>query len=241
MTSTTAGRREGRRLRRGSLTPRGDRHREPATARQEGADGFSLPKLGRALGADPTAVYRHFASKDDLVLAIADRLIEEAHDRVRDAAVLGRHGRRWGQAAAGHLLRSSSGRRAVGVQDDAATRRDAGRQRADRRGSRGGVHRSRGRRMYRALGDFTLAWAGSEAAFLALDPALQETDRSAWTRAYLAVDRARVPEHLADQGRAGGREPGRHLRDHPWPGDGGLHRHGTPTVRVREPRGRRRR
>jgi hypothetical protein len=47
--------------------------------------------------------------------------------------------------------------------------------------------------MYRALGDFTLAWAGSEAAFLALDPALQETDTSAWTRAYLAVDRAEYP------------------------------------------------
>lgn len=31
-----------------------------------------------ALGADPT-VYRHFASKDDLVLAIADHLLEEAH------------------------------------------------------------------------------------------------------------------------------------------------------------------
>jgi AcrR family transcriptional regulator len=36
-----------------------------------------MPKLGHALGADPTAVYRHFASKDDLVLAIADKLIEE--------------------------------------------------------------------------------------------------------------------------------------------------------------------
>src|SRR3954469_22386216 len=45
-----------------------------------GVTGFSMPKLGRALGADPTAVYRHFASKDDLVLAIADRLIQEAMD-----------------------------------------------------------------------------------------------------------------------------------------------------------------
>src|SRR5215468_3548936 len=45
-----------------------------------GVGGFSMPKLGRALGADPTAVYRHFARKDDLVLAIADRLIEEAMD-----------------------------------------------------------------------------------------------------------------------------------------------------------------
>jgi len=45
-------------------------------------------------------------------------------------------------------------------------------------------------RMYRGLGDFILAWAGAEAACLALDTALQETDRSAWTRAYLAVDKA---------------------------------------------------
>jgi AcrR family transcriptional regulator len=42
------------------------------------ASSFSLPKLGRALGSDPTALYRHFASKDDLVLAIADRLIEDS-------------------------------------------------------------------------------------------------------------------------------------------------------------------
>ncbi len=48
-------------------------------------------------------------------------------------------------------------------------------------------------RMYRALGDFTLAWAGSEAAFLALDVSQQEADISAWTRAYLAVDRAEYP------------------------------------------------
>ena len=45
---------------------------------KDGVAGFSLPKLGRALGADPTAIYRHFASKDDLILAIAEALIEEA-------------------------------------------------------------------------------------------------------------------------------------------------------------------
>jgi len=48
-------------------------------------------------------------------------------------------------------------------------------------------------RMYRALGDFMMAWAGSEAAFLALDPKQQQADKAAWTRAYLAVDRAEYP------------------------------------------------
>ena len=48
-------------------------------------------------------------------------------------------------------------------------------------------------RVYRALGDFALAWAGGEAAFLALDAGLQQADRAAWTRAYLAVDRAEYP------------------------------------------------
>src|SRR5215470_6951719 len=77
MASTTVRRRNGR-LRRGSLTPELIVTESLRLLDADGSDGFSLPKLGRALGADPTAVYRHFASKDDLVLAIADRLIEEA-------------------------------------------------------------------------------------------------------------------------------------------------------------------
>jgi AcrR family transcriptional regulator len=73
------GPRRGRRgLHRGSLTPELIVKESLRLLDEGGIDGFSLPKLGRALGADPTAVYRHFASKDDLVLAIADELIEEA-------------------------------------------------------------------------------------------------------------------------------------------------------------------
>src|SRR5215472_2825339 len=71
--------RKGRRgLHRGSLTPELIVKESLRLLDEGGVDGFSLPKLGRALGADPTAVYRHFPSKDDLVLAIADLLIEDA-------------------------------------------------------------------------------------------------------------------------------------------------------------------
>jgi len=65
-------------LRRGSLTPERIVDASLELLDKQGVAGFSLPKLGRVLGADPTAVYRHFASKDDLVLAIADRLIAES-------------------------------------------------------------------------------------------------------------------------------------------------------------------
>jgi TetR/AcrR family tetracycline transcriptional repressor len=47
--------------------------------------------------------------------------------------------------------------------------------------------------MYRVVGDFALSWAGFEASFRALDERLQENDRAAWTRAYLAVRRAEHP------------------------------------------------
>src|SRR5580692_1140400 len=67
-----------RRLQRGSLTPELIVSESLRILDEAGTAGFSMPNLGRALGADPTAVYRHFASKDDLVLAVADQLIEDA-------------------------------------------------------------------------------------------------------------------------------------------------------------------
>jgi AcrR family transcriptional regulator len=192
MSSTTAGRRNGR-LRRGSLTPEAIVTESLRLLDTEGADGFSLPKLGRALGADPTAVYRHFSSKDDLVLAIADRLIEEAMtglaaqecwvDTVIDATRRLRTTYRAHPGAAALSMSRTTQRPAemhvVDVLIGAVLQ--------------AGFTGAAAARMYRAIGDFTLAWAGGEAAFLALDPSQQAADISAWTRAYLAVDRAEYP------------------------------------------------
>ncbi len=188
MASTTARRRTGR-LRRGSLTPETIVAESLRLLDTEGADGFSLPKLGRALGADPTAVYRHFGSKDDLVLAIADRLIEEAMtglvaqecwvDTVIDATRRLRTTYQTHPAAAALSASRTTQRPAEMRIVDALIGAVL----------EAGFTGAAAARMYRALGDFMLAWAGSEAAFLALDPSQQEADISAWTRAYLAVDR----------------------------------------------------
>jgi len=179
--------RAGRGLQRGSLTPELIVTESLRILDESGTAGFSMPKLGRALGADPTAVYRHFASKDDLVLAIADKLIEEAMDGlvasdcwvdtlIEGARRLRRTYLRHPAAASLSACRTTqrpAEMRAVNAIIGAVLA-------AGFEGPEAAV-------MYRAVGDFALFWAGSEATFLALDKRLQDLDRSAWTKAYLVV------------------------------------------------------
>ena len=180
-------------LRRGSLTKEIIVSESLRLLDEGGTDGFSLPKLGRALGADQTAVYRHFASKDDLVLAIADRLIAEAMEGLqpRDCWVdtLTEMCRRLRltylahpAAASMSAYRTTQGPaeiRAVDIIIGAILE--------------AGFEGAEAARMYRAIGDFSLAWAGGEAAFLALDKPAQQHDRAAWTQAYLSVSRDEHP------------------------------------------------
>jgi len=48
----------------------------------EDNDSVSLRRLGGELGVDPTAVYRHFRDKDEILTAAADRLLAEVTDGV---------------------------------------------------------------------------------------------------------------------------------------------------------------
>jgi TetR/AcrR family transcriptional regulator, tetracycline repressor protein len=180
-------------LRRGSLSKEIIVSESLRLLDEGGTAGFSLPKLGRALGADQTAVYRHFARKDDLVLAIADRLIAEAMDGLEPRAcwvdTLTEMCRRLRQTYQAHPAAASMSAYRV-TQGPAEIRvvdiiigaiLEAG------------FESREAARMYRAIGDFALAWAGSEAAFLALDQRAQRHDRVAWTQAYLSVSRDEHP------------------------------------------------
>jgi AcrR family transcriptional regulator len=160
---------------------------------KHGVAGFSLPKLGRALGSDPTALYRHFSSKDDLVLAIADRLIEDSMAGLEpsdcwvttliDVAQRMRRTYRAHSAAASlsafRTTRRPAEMRAVDVIIGAVLR-------AGFNGAEAAV-------IYRAYGDFVLSFTGGEASFLSLDPDAQEADRMAWVGAYLTARRAEHP------------------------------------------------
>jgi len=183
----------GRRLPRGTLTPEKIITESLRLLDTGGPDGFSMPKLGRALGADPTAVYRHFASKDDLVLAIADRLIAEATTGLPPQAC-------WldsVEQAARRLRATYVAHPAAAALSSYRTTQGP----AEMRGVDGligavreaGFEGAQAALVYRAIGDFALAWAGGEAAFLALDANLQQADLAAWSRTYRAVDRDEYP------------------------------------------------
>ena len=194
MTAPTAGRRRPRPTRpglaRGSLTPERIVDESLGLLDKQGVAGFSLPKLGRALGADPTAVYRHFASKDDLVLAIADRLIVEAMTGMEaracwvDTVIEGTRRLRAVYLAHPAAASLSASRTTHGPGEMQAINFLVGAV------LEAGFEGAEAVRIYRALGDFSLYWAGGEAG--GLDERAQATERAAWA-AYLAVDRAEFP------------------------------------------------
>ena len=184
-------------LRRGSLTPERIVDASLELLDKQGVAGFSLPKLGRVLGADPTAVYRHFASKDDMVLAIADRLIEEAMAGMEPRAC-------WVDTVIECIRRL----RAVYLAHPAAASLSASR---TTRGPsemqavnvligavlEAGFEGAEAVRIYRALGDFSLSWAGGEARSWPWTSALR--DRPGGLDPGLPGRRpCGVPEHLAD-------------------------------------------
>ncbi|MFD0568485.1 TetR/AcrR family transcriptional regulator [Kitasatospora gansuensis] len=46
------------------------------------ADAFTVRRLGEELGTDPTAIYRHYRDKDELLLSVADRTLGEVLDSI---------------------------------------------------------------------------------------------------------------------------------------------------------------
>ena len=159
----------------------------------DGVAGFSLPKLGRALGADPTAIYRHFASKDELVLAIGDALIEEGFRGLEPSdcwvRTLSETARRARRTALAHPAAASITfyRTTMGPAEMRAVDTIIGAlHQAGFTGKEAAV-------TYRAFGDFALFWSGGEGSLLALDEKEQQKDKDAWTRAYLVADRAVYP------------------------------------------------
>ncbi|KAA6210634.1 TetR/AcrR family transcriptional regulator [Streptomyces filamentosus] len=151
---------------------------------QHGAEALSVRRLGAALGADPSALYRYFRNTDALLLAIADELIGRAQE---------------GWEATGDWradLRAMGLRihRSYLAQPQAAllaAHRTTGRPHETRAVEKilgilrdGGFPDPLAVRVYHAFVDQALAFAAQDAAAAALPEAAGEADTEVWGEVY---------------------------------------------------------
>lgn len=172
-------------------------------ATREGGSALTFRALGRELGADPAAIYRYFSGKDDLILAMADRILQEVvadfpegmpwQERLmvgglRTVAVFSKY------AAVGAMIGSRTTRRAgeIAIVDDLlGTMKSVGLKDAE------------AVLCYRTYADFLLAYAATRAQYLLLTEDVRRADHDAWANVYGAQSDEEYPyvselaEHLA--------------------------------------------
>ncbi|GGN79593.1 TetR family transcriptional regulator [Streptomyces albiflavescens] len=151
-------------------------------------DAFTVRRLGEELGADPTAIYRHFRDKDELLLSVADRTLAEVLDSIPE-------GLDWKDRiralAAGSLAVALKYPVVASAMASRTTRRAnefrvvelilGAVMEAGLEGAEAAVH-------YRMVGDSLLAYVGQQAAYLLFDPDARAGDESSWSREYRLVD-----------------------------------------------------
>ncbi|MFD9330379.1 TetR/AcrR family transcriptional regulator [Streptomyces sp. NPDC060065] len=171
---------------------------------RDGPDALTFRRLGIELKADHTAVLRHFGSKDDLLIALADRLMEEAlasfvpSENWRETLLS--LARRIRSAALAHpgvaVLVAARPPRQAEVLRAADAAIGALRQ--------AGLSARDAAMYYLVLADASMAAAAYEAAIVSLDSGAREGDQRAWRRQYLTASPQKYPhlasaaQHLAD-------------------------------------------
>ncbi|MFD3503599.1 TetR/AcrR family transcriptional regulator [Streptomyces sp. NPDC058676] len=160
---------------------------------EHGPEGLSVRRLGTALGCDPTALYRYFRDTDDLLLAIADKVIGDAMRGFTP-------GPDWVASLREMALRVRAGYlahpRAAAMASYRVTRR-ANEIRAVETGVglllSAGFEPRRAVRLYLAFIDTVLGHAAMDAACLALPRHQREADHQAWTEVYRTVSPEEYP------------------------------------------------
>ncbi|NEA57402.1 TetR/AcrR family transcriptional regulator [Streptomyces sp. SID13666] len=164
--------------------------------RQHGSAALTVRRLGAALGADPSALYRYFRNTDDLLLAVADELIGQAFAGWAPAgdwrADLRELGLRIHSAYLEHPQAAMlAAYRVTGRPHEAfAIESILGVLR------RGGFPDPEAVRMYHTFVDTGLAYAALDAASAALPPQAREAERQVWERTYASLPSTTHP-HIA--------------------------------------------
>jgi len=162
----------------------------------EGTTGLTMRRLAEELDVDPTALYRLFRDKDELLLAVYDRTIELGLDELgvmdeqepwqdalrRIADVVWTTYGRYPAITALTFARTSGGQ-------------------AERRSielllsifARSGLSREQTALYYRAFIDSALGLCGQAAALAILEPSVREKDDTTWARVYTQLPRESYP------------------------------------------------
>ncbi|GAA1960450.1 TetR/AcrR family transcriptional regulator [Kitasatospora viridis] len=163
---------------------------------QHGAEALTVRRLGLALGADPSSIYRYFRSTDDLLLALAEELIGRAQhgwqptgDWRADLAEIGLRIHRCYQAHPQAALLAAH--RTTGRENEIrAVEAILGVLR------RAGLADPEAVRIYHAFVDQALAFAALDSAVFSLPAAAQAADLAVWQQAYARLEPATHP-HIA--------------------------------------------
>lgn len=152
---------------------------------RDGLDALTFQALGSALSAHPTAIYRHFRNKDDLLLALVDELHARAqHERAPASddwsADLREGASRLHEIYLRHprLARLVAARTARRPHEFRAVEHILSCLR------RAGFDERTAARYYRTFSDFVLAHSSLDAALAALDPEARDADLTAWHTHY---------------------------------------------------------
>lgn len=186
-----------RRRPRGSLNQRVILDAAFTLAERGGLDAVTFQALGAELSAHPTAVYRHFRDKDELLLAMIDalhaetlaQLPEPAGDWAADLAALARHTHAVFQrhpAIAAHAYRTARREHEFQVIE-----RVIGCLR------RAGLDVPAAARLYRVFADFILGYSALDAGLASLEPAIRHADLLSWEIQYRALPASQYPNIAA--------------------------------------------
>ena len=159
-----------------------------------GVETLTFRSLGRELQSHPTAIYRHFHNKDELILALIDALHAEALDHLpppsddwaEDLMQLALHTHaafmrhpRVGAMAAPRTARRENEFRSVEWKIDCMRR--------------AGLQEEDAARYYRVFADLVLAYGAMDAARALLDPDVRRGDDLSWRVDYRSQSRDRFP------------------------------------------------
>ncbi|WP_232664557.1 TetR/AcrR family transcriptional regulator [Pseudonocardia sp. TRM90224] len=163
-------------------------------AEREGPAALTLRRLGKEMGVDATAFYRYFRDKDELVLAVGDRMIGSVLEQVRSAQGDWRDVLR---AVAAAFQRQVEVRPAVFSMIFARVTGGP----AERKVvelilaalAPLGLPTERAALLYRLFVDTLLSLGGMAATVRTLPPEIVEKDETAWSRVYAGMPHADFP------------------------------------------------